>query len=56
MTKSEHSYIESWVTEYGGTAVLGFVSTLLILGKAFHHMFSFRGLLFGMFIVPPVVS
>ena len=55
MLSSEHLYLESWVTEYGGTAVLGLISMLLILGKACFRMFNYRGLLFGMFIVPPVL-
>jgi hypothetical protein len=38
-----------------GTAILGFISTLLIGGKFVHHVFQRRGLIFGIFIVPPAL-
>jgi Na+/glutamate symporter len=41
--------------QYGFTAILGFLCMLLLLGKFTHHAFSKRGLVFGLFIVPPAV-
>jgi len=38
-----------------GTAILGFISTLLIGGKFLHHVLQRRGLIFGIFIVPPAL-
>eukprot|EP01035_Chromulina_nebulosa_P022300 gene22300-28882_t len=51
----EHSDLEEWAKLFGGTAILGFISTLLIGGKFVHHVFQRRGLIFGVFIVPPAL-
>ena len=56
MNLSDHDALENWANKYGGTAVFGFISTLLIAGKVLHHVFQFRGLIFGVLIIPPVVS
>lgn len=56
MMESDHNNLESWFNKFGATAVIGFIATLLIFGKLLHHVFQFRGLVFGILIVPPVVS
>ena len=55
MKLTDHDTLEHWMNKFGGTAVLGFISMLLIAGKLLHHVFQFRGLVFGVFIFPPVV-
>ena len=55
MNQIEHHHLEAWATQLGGTAVLGFICTLLITGKFLHHVFQFRGLVFGCAIVPPAM-
>lgn len=40
---------------FGGTAILGFISTLLIAGKFIHYIFQRRGLVFNLFIIPPAI-
>ncbi len=50
-----HETVEEWAKMFGGTAILGFISTLLISGKFVHHIFNRRGLVFGIFIIPPAI-
>jgi biotin transporter BioY len=51
----DHEALETWAQKFGGTALLGFICTLLICGKFLHHAFQQRGLVFGYFIVPPAL-
>jgi Na+/glutamate symporter len=53
MDHDEHVRLEEWAKNYGGTAILGFICTLLILGKFLHHVFQRRGLICGTLIIPP---
>lgn len=55
MNGVDHERLEVWVTQLGGTAVLGFICTLLIAGKFLHHVFQHRGLVCGLLIVPPAM-
>lgn len=55
MESSEHADLEAWATKFGGTAILGFISTLLLSGKFLHHIFQRRGLVFGIFVIPPAL-
>jgi hypothetical protein len=55
MDQLEHANLEEWATNYGGTAILGFICTLLIGGKFVHHIFQRRGLVCGALIVPPAM-
>lgn len=55
MNTIEHHHLEAWATQLGGTAVLGFICTLLIAGKFLHHVFQYRGLVGGFMIVPPAM-
>jgi hypothetical protein len=55
MSINDHDILENWTKKYSGTAILGFLCTLLILGKFFHHIFQLRGLVFGLFIIPPAL-
>lgn len=43
MNSKEHSDLEEWARTFGGTAILGFISTLLLGGKLLHHVLSMRG-------------
>jgi hypothetical protein len=53
---AKHASLEAWAKKFGGTAMLGFICTLLIAGKFLHHAFQQRGYLCGYLIVPPAVS
>lgn len=55
MEITEHDIFESWALSFGGTAILGFLSTLLILGKLSHHLLQRRGLISGFLVVPPAI-
>ena len=55
MDRAEHASLEEWAKNYGGTAILGFICTLLIAGKFLHHMFQRRGLVCGALIIPPAM-
>ena len=55
MDKEEHAHLEDWARQYGGTAILGFICTLLIGGKFLHHVLHRRGLICGALIVPPAM-
>ena len=55
MESAEHAELEEWARVFGGTAILGFISTLLLGGKFLHHVFQRRGLVFGLAIVPPAM-
>ena len=55
MDKEEHTHLEEWARQYGGTAILGFICTLLIGGKFLHHVLHRRGLICGALIVPPAM-
>ena len=55
MDNIEHKNLEEWAKNYGGTAILGFICTLLIGGKFLHHMFQRRGLICGALIIPPAM-
>jgi hypothetical protein len=52
---AEHADLEAWARKFGGTAILGFISTLLLSGKFIHHIFQRRGLIFGVLVIPPVL-
>eukprot|EP00601_Ochromonadales_sp_CCMP2298_P030629 CAMPEP_0173332564 /NCGR_PEP_ID=MMETSP1144-20121109/4420_1 /TAXON_ID=483371 /ORGANISM="non described non described, Strain CCMP2298" /LENGTH=516 /DNA_ID=CAMNT_0014277457 /DNA_START=53 /DNA_END=1600 /DNA_ORIENTATION=- len=52
---SEHADLEDWARQYGGTAILGFISTLLLTGKVLHYILQKRGLIFGSLIIPPAM-
>lgn len=43
MNSQEHADLEEWARTFGGTAILGFISTLLLGGKLLHHVLSMRG-------------
>ena len=43
MNTKEHEDLETWARTFGGTAILGFISTLLLSGKLLHHVLSMRG-------------
>lgn len=43
MNSKEHADLEEWARTFGGTAILGFISTLLLGGKLLHHVLSMRG-------------
>lgn len=47
--------LEVYAKRFGGTAIIGFICTLLIAGKFTHHMFQRRGLVFGSLIIPPAI-
>ena len=47
--------LEVYAKRFGGTAIIGFICTLLISGKFTHHMFQRRGLVFGSLILPPAI-
>lgn len=49
------SAIEDWAKKFGGTAILGFLCTLLVGGKFLHHAFLRRGLVCGSIIIPPAL-
>jgi hypothetical protein len=55
MNTEDHKALELWTQKFGGTAILGFLCFLLILGKFLHHAFQQRGRVFGVFIVPPAM-
>lgn len=55
MESKEHTDLETWAQKFGGTAILGFISTLLLAGKFMHHIFQRRGLVFGVFVIPPAL-
>ena len=55
MNMIEHTHLEEWAVKLGGTAILGFICTLLIAGKFLHHVFQHRGLVCGYLIVPPAM-
>ena len=55
MNSVEHKNLEEWAKNYGGTAILGFICTLLIGGKFLHHMLQRRGLVCGALIIPPAM-
>ena len=55
MLDSDHQVLESWALKYGVSTVLGYLCSLLLAGKAAHHVFQHRGLLFGCVLVPPVL-
>lgn len=55
MDHLEHANLEEWAQNYGGTAILGFICTLLIGGKFVHHIFQRRGLVCGALIIPPAM-
>jgi hypothetical protein len=55
MNPEEHSKLEEWAQNYGGTAILGFICTLLTGGKVLHHMLQRRGLICGALIIPPAM-
>ena len=52
----DHSELEAWASQLGATAVLGFVASILIIGKVLHHFFVKNGLLFGVLVVPPAFT
>lgn len=43
MNTKEHEDLETWARTFGGTAILGLISTLLLSGKLLHHITSMRG-------------
>lgn len=55
MNSVEHKHLEDWALKLGGTAILGFICTLLVAGKFLHHVFQHRGLVCGIMIVPPAM-
>lgn len=55
MKDSAHEQLEEWTVKFGGTAILGFLCCLLVLGKGCHHMLQKRGLIFGVFIIPSCI-
>lgn len=52
---AEHANLEAWARKFGGTAILGFISTLLLAGKFLHHISQRRGLVCGLVVVPPAL-
>ena len=55
MKQSDHAEVESYAVKFGGTAVLGYLCTFLIVGKSLHFFLQRRGLLFGYLVFPPVL-
>jgi hypothetical protein len=51
----EHTALEEWARKFGVTAILGFISTLLLSGKFLHHILQRRGLIFGVLVIPPAM-
>ncbi|RYG69369.1 hypothetical protein EON64_02875 [archaeon] len=47
--------VEAWARSFGGTALLGLISALLLVGKLTHYVCQRRGLLCGLLVVPPVL-
>jgi hypothetical protein len=43
-----------WVSGFSGLGILGFLCTLLLLGKVLHHGSQNRGGCFGILAIPPV--
>ena len=50
-----HVQLETWALGLGATAILGFVCTLLILGKVLHFAFTRKNLFCGYFLLAPSV-
>mmetsp|Transcript_37893 Transcript_37893/g.38579 ORF Transcript_37893/g.38579 Transcript_37893/m.38579 type:complete len:787 (-) Transcript_37893:26-2386(-) len=55
MNRYEHDRIEEWAKKYAGLALMGFLCTLLIVGKFVHYIFLNRGLICGIFVIPPAL-
>lgn len=55
MESAEHTDLETWARKFGGTAIFGFISTLLLAGKFLHHILERRGLVFGTLVIPPAL-
>eukprot|EP01041_Mallomonas_annulata_P000361 gene361-661_t len=55
MNRLEHDRIEEWAKKYAGLALMGFLCTLLIVGKFVHYIFLNRGLICGIFVIPPAL-
>lgn len=55
MKEVDHKHLEAWAVRYGGTAVIGYLCTLLIIGKGLHYFSQKRGLFLGHFVFPPVL-
>lgn len=55
MDHLEHVNLETFVTNYGGTAILGFICSLLVAGKFFHSFLGRKGLVFGYIVIPPAM-
>ena len=53
--EAQSQTLEEWASTFGGTAILGFVSALLVGGKFVHFILQRRGLIFGTFIIPPAI-
>lgn len=55
MNRLEHDRIEEWAKKYAGLALMGFLCTLLIVGKFVHYIFLNRGLVCGILVIPPAL-
>ena len=55
MKEAAHEHLEEWVMKFSGTALIGYLCSLLICGKGLHHMLQRRGLVFGVFIIPSCI-
>ena len=55
MKEDAHEHLEEWLMKFSGTALLGYLCSLLICGKGLHHMLQRRGLVFGFFIIPSCI-
>ena len=55
MKEIDHKHLEAWAVKFGGTAVIGYLCTLLIIGKGLHFFLQKRGLFLGYLIFPPVL-
>eukprot|EP00605_Chrysophyceae_sp_TOSAG23-4_P000184 GSChrysophyteH1.ASY1.ANO1.218.1 assembled CDS len=51
----DHAALEKWALELGVCALLGFICTLLIVGKVIHHIFQRSNKFLGILVMPPAV-
>lgn len=55
MKETAHEHLEEWVMKFSGTALIGYLCSLLVCGKGLHHILQRRGLVFGVFIIPSCI-
>lgn len=55
MIEAHQIELDTWILRFGGTAVVGYLCTLLIIGKYIHYLMQKRGLFLGFLVVPPAL-